>query len=269
MPSNQPNALVREQRIKQVLHQAGKNEKERKKAENHVSYVDLSRNSSVVIDTVDLADAIKKTPGSIPESPKPEVFFNMAKNLMVKQQFEDAIKCLKLAQYAIKPADPHGPDLPISILPDVLCALARCYLKLGQFQTCLSLVQLVLIENPRCISAIWIKAESLYNTCDFERAMALFYRGLRLAPTHVGFKHGLLKCRSTVQSAVESEQIFCFPGVEDLLNELTEMMKDDPDSISKYLHANQIQKSKEKFSKQFFSRKKLKSAQKKNMKGKH
>ena len=41
-----------------------------------------------------------------------------------------------------------------------------------------------------CVQALFVKAESLYHTCMFERALVIFLRAKRLAPDFDGLKEG-------------------------------------------------------------------------------
>ena len=75
----------------------------------------------------------------------------------------------------------------------------------------------MLTLDPICLEAIWIKAESLYNSCDFEHAMAVFSHGLRISPGFEGFTTGVAKVGfkdtlyySIPQSWKFSEPVFLF-----------------------------------------------------------
>ena len=48
------------------------------------------------------------------------------------------------------------------------------------------------------MSAILVKAESLYNTCFFEHGLILFHRGKALAPENEEFRLGIQKCHKTI-----------------------------------------------------------------------
>ena len=65
--------------------------------------------------------------------------------------------------------------------------------KLGDFDLSQRSAEAVLRLDPVCVEAIWIKAESLYCDCDFEHAMAIFSRGLKIAPGFEGFITGIAK----------------------------------------------------------------------------
>ena len=36
----------------------------------------------------------------------------------------------------------------------------------------------VLELDPRCVKGVFIKAEALYYTCNFERAMVMYFQGM-------------------------------------------------------------------------------------------
>lgn len=65
--------------------------------------------------------------------------------------------------------------------------------KLGDFNLSRESAEAVLRVDPLCIEAIWIRAESLYNDCQFEHAMSVFCRGVKIAPTYEGFITGIAK----------------------------------------------------------------------------
>ena len=95
-----------DEKSKRVIRAAALKEKKRQKvkAEDEVCYVDSARNISVVFGAEDLIDDINENVKlDHHKLPKADVFYTMAKNLMVKQKYEDAIQCLKLAQKATKP----------------------------------------------------------------------------------------------------------------------------------------------------------------------
>ena len=52
----------------------------------------------------------------------------MATTLMVKKQFDDALKCLEMAQHTMKPQDPDQElEAPTQIQNDLRCAIAQCH----------------------------------------------------------------------------------------------------------------------------------------------
>ena len=61
----------------------------------------------------------------------------------------------------------------------IMATQARALSCLGDFHLSQQSAEAVLRLDPRCVQAVWIRAESLYNNCQFERAMSVFCRGLR------------------------------------------------------------------------------------------
>jgi hypothetical protein len=48
---------------------------------------------------------------------------------------------------------------------------------MGNWHLALEAAEQVLVVDKNFIKAVYVKAESLYNTCDFEHALIFFYRG--------------------------------------------------------------------------------------------
>ena len=139
-------------------------------------------------------------------------------------------------------------EIPTKKQNDVTCALGQCYLELGYFEQSKKLAKYVLRYNMKSIEAISIKAQSLFHTCDFEHAMVLFYKGLRLAPAHSGFKHGILQCKKTIQGALETD-IFQFPGTANHLDMLFKTIKRTDNELSDGPDMNEVRKPERKFGK--------------------
>ena len=58
--------------------------------------------------------------------------------------------------------------------------------------------EIVMSRDRNNVSAILVKAESLYNTCFFEHGLILFHRGKALAPENEEFRLGIQKCHKTI-----------------------------------------------------------------------
>ena len=54
---------------------------------------------------------------------------------------------------------------------------AKCLLLMGNWPLALYSAQQVLDVDKNFVKAIYVKAESLYNTCDFEHALIYYHRG--------------------------------------------------------------------------------------------
>ena len=75
-----------------------------------------------------------------------------------------------------------------------------------------------------------MKAESLYNICDFEHALVLFTRGQYLSPDSSLVKNGISKCRKTICNKINDEDIFSFPACAKFFDFLREEGEDAADS---------------------------------------
>ena len=89
--------------------------------------------------------------------------------------------------------DANSEEQDIGIGTDIMATQAISLAKLGDFDLSMRSAEAVLTLDPICLEAIWIKAESLYNSCDFEHAMAVFSHGLRISPGFEGFTTGVAK----------------------------------------------------------------------------
>ena len=54
---------------------------------------------------------------------------------------------------------------------------ARCYLLMGLWEHAATAADTVLAEDKTFVRALLVKAEALYNTCNFEHALKVFHRG--------------------------------------------------------------------------------------------
>lgn len=146
-------------------------------------YIDTSRNISVSLGCKDLrGDLLQKGRTVLdPLSHNPTVYYRQAKHFASKTDYQNTLLYLSLAL----DANEEEKDKTITTL--VMSTQALCLAKLGEFDLSQKSAEAVLRLDPTCVEAIWIKAESLYNNCDFEHAMAVFSRGLRISPGFEGF----------------------------------------------------------------------------------
>ena len=230
MATEQPKrVIIRDRIVREVLRDATKNSQKRQKADEEVGYVDSSRGISVVLGSQDLGADIKagkKSDNYEPAAPNCEVYFTQAKNFIAKKKYETALDYLNMAL--------SSGDMKNVIKNGILCAMAQCYLDLGEFDTSKKWAEDVLKNDPNYIPAVLIKGESLYNICDFEHAMVVFSSGLRIMKTHSGFKSGIVKCKKTILNTLDHDDIFIFEGSEEFYEDLRGMIKKEEDYISKY-----------------------------------
>ena len=84
----------------------------------------------------------------------------------------------------------------------------------------------VLRNEKKCIESIRIKAESLFNLCQFEHSLLLFHRGQGFCPESEDFRLGIQKCRKTIKDSVKDGSIFKRESAEllfKILRRTTEM----------------------------------------------
>jgi hypothetical protein len=72
--------------------------------------------------------------------------------------------------------------------------MARCFLLMGKWASASEAADVVLSKDKTFVKALLVKAEALYNTCDFEHSLVLFHRGQvrRSTESNDGFKGGNL-----------------------------------------------------------------------------
>ena len=226
--------MERKSRTTREVLKAAQKQTERRQVVNpgdEAIYVDTSRNISVSLGCKDLrGDLLEKGRAtSDPLSHNPTVYYRQAKHFAAKMDYRNTLLYLSLA------LDANEEENDKNITTRVLSTQALCLAKLGDFDLSQKSAEAVLRLDPTCTEAIWIKAESLYNNCDFEHAMAVFSRGLRISPGFDGFITGIAKCRKTIQNTLYKEDAFNFPGSTLLLEKLRVDIENDPDTVDKML----------------------------------
>ena len=83
------------------------------------------------------------------------------------------------------------------------------------------------------MKAVVVKAESLYNVCDFEHALMLFTKGKKLAPDSEWLEAGVLKCKKTILNKINDEDVFFFPGSKHFMDHLR---KQGDNSVDNFLN---------------------------------
>ena len=86
------------------------------------------------------------------------------------------------------------------------------------------------------MKAVLAKAESLYNTCDFEHALVLFIRGQYLASDSSVAANGTLKCKKTILNKISNEDVFFFSGSKYFFDHLR---KEGAGSTDAYLNGDE------------------------------
>ena len=102
----------------------------------------------------------------------------------------------------------------------------------GTWEAALRAAEYVLDQVPRNSKALLIKAESLFNLCQFELALVYFHRGQSLNPELDDFRLGIQKCRKTITGTFFSEAMILrvhthfFPNFSDYLLLKSRWVKD-------------------------------------------
>ena len=86
---------------------------------------------------------------------------------------------------------------------------AQSLAKLGDFNLSHRSAEAVLMQDPLCLEAILIKGESLYNNCEFEHAMVVFSKGLRISPGFEGFITGIAKVTFENMTSSTTTMLYC------------------------------------------------------------
>lgn len=132
-------------------------------------YIDASRNIAVNLDSTELSKTLKKPildDDEIPDTGivNSEMYQREALHFSSKRLYREASEKLSLA-HKMCPSN-----------TDILASLAHSLLNCGEHQEALRCAEKVLCQNTRSSKALLAKAESLYNTCDFEHSLMLFIR---------------------------------------------------------------------------------------------
>ena len=133
--------------------------------------------------------------------------------------------------------------IPVIDLSEIITRQGECFLALGSFNLAKVVANQVLEKHPRDTGALLVKGEAIFNCCEFEHALVTFYRGARLVKNSSGFKNGIRKCILTLKNIVDSSETFSFKGVSTFVHQMTESLKQDPESIEKYLNGNISEKN--------------------------
>ncbi len=111
---------------------------------------------------------------------------------------------------------------------------ARCLLLMGQWKSASMAADAVLDSDRLFLRAMLIKAEALYNTCDFEHALVLFHRGRIVFPENETFRLGIQKCRKAIETTLSSDFNFICTGVNALFKRMGKVFdKEDAEAAER------------------------------------
>lgn len=141
-----------------------------------------------------------------PGEPNMIMYLKLAEYMMRKGLFKAALQ-------NVTEASEFNPDSSL-----VMLTAAKIHQMQGNWEAALKAAEYVLDAEPRNIKAILIKAEGLYNMCQFELALVFFHQGQNLAPDFEDFRLGIQKCRKTIQDTVSNPDVFNMDGLQGMFN---------------------------------------------------
>ena len=97
----------------------------------------------------------------------------------------------------------------------------------------------ILQQSPAFSEALLVQGEAFYNSCKFEHALRIFYRGSRLGTDSERFQTGIKKCIKTLQNIVSSVDIFIFMGIECFVKTVKTELKKDQSFLDKFISGKQ------------------------------
>ena len=106
---------------------------------------------------------------------------------------------------------------------------------LGNYKLAQSVAEQVLQQSPSFTDALWVLGEAFYNSCEFEHALLIFYRGARLSADADEFNNGITKCIKTLQNIVGPPDMFSFNGLTIFVRKVQSKTVKDPKFLDKYL----------------------------------
>jgi len=86
--------------------------------------------------------------------------------------------------------------------------------------------------------SLYVRAEALYNMCQFEHALVAYTRGLKVAPDFTGFLQGMKKCRKTIHDCVGHTNLFSFPRNTSFFYSMQQEMEGNSLFLEQYLDSN-------------------------------
>jgi len=191
---------------------AQKKARRKVKVDNQIAYTDSNRAMAVCIGDKELSKALKnfEKDFSVEEMNagmvNSEMYKRQALHYSARKQHEAARKYLESAHKL----DPD--DL------EILSFLGEASLSCGDSTAAMGYAEAVLEKDTSHLKAIVVKAESLYSTCQFEHALALFLRGSRLAPDSTIMVMGITKSKKAILSKVSEKDVFFFPGSKNFID---------------------------------------------------
>ena len=145
--------------------------KKREAIDDEVTYVDSNRNIAVVLGEEDLKADLNQQGLCVgldsEDAVRPcDLFHRKALYHFKKKNFTNALQCATRAQDSTDETD-----------FDILTLQAELELQTGDYPSALKNAGTVLRERKTSWKAVLIKAECLYNLCEFEHALIMYHKG--------------------------------------------------------------------------------------------
>ena len=157
--------------FRKIQHERDKQIREREGADEAVTYVDSSRNISVNLGEDDLkADMEEQGICMATEdfgAPSSMMLHNEAVYHLKMGNMKQATDCVERAQGMLL----EKGDMQI------LTTLAEIELKKGDYPKALKTSGTIMRTEKTNLKAIFVRAEALFNMCDFEHALMLYHKG--------------------------------------------------------------------------------------------
>ena len=158
--------------FRKVARERDKQMRQRQKADEEVTYVDNNRNISVNIGTDDLKqDMEEQGICHVTEEdggPNCAMLHHEALYHLKMRRLKQATDCAEKAQEMLQTdEDTH-----------ILTTLAEIEMKKGNYQKALKTSGTILRMEKSNLRAIFVRAEALFNMCDFEHALVLYHKGI-------------------------------------------------------------------------------------------
>ena len=213
--------------------------------DHFVSYTDPSRNIAVGDLSNELLGSLKKKKSlgteRVNKGSDSDVAHRQAIHFMKKNDFECAFKFIEKARIcALKEMQ----GLQYQSYVSIIVTEAQCFLKLGDFNNAKQYADKVLSKH-KSSEAQFVKAEALYNLCQFEHALVAFNKGARMVPDSPEFYVGKEKCQETINNIVKRPGIFMFKGCEAFFDNLRGALKVNKDAINDFIQEDPANSSKQ------------------------
>ena len=166
------NTHRKDRNYQKIQSSINKQNKKRENADEEVTYVDSSRNISVALGEEDLKQDLSEqglSTGLTQDvgGPSSNQFHKEALYHLKKNNVFHALECATKAQ-----------DLAEKTDYDILTTQATLEFQKGEYRAALKTCGTVLKQkNKQNWKAIYVKAECLFNLCDFEHALIMYHKG--------------------------------------------------------------------------------------------